>query len=164
MPPRKHTPFSGRTHPRRSKKKSKRTLLQLLTERSGLSPDGTRDKASPPRTQQRFRLRSLAASSAVTAERDARAGFQIDATGAGWQCACVVPRRGRGVGVSQTGGEGRKGHATLWASGRTACRGVWFLPPRLSGAGLPDFSRGAATHAGPARVTAVPRGSAQMAG
>lgn len=58
---------------------------------------------------------------------------------------------GRKEGVSQTRGEGRRGHGTLRASGRTACQRAWFLPPHLSGVGLLDYFRGAATHAGHAR-------------
>lgn len=87
------------------------------------------------------------------------------------------PGAERGRGGQPTGDEGRRGHGTQRPSGRTACRGAWSLPPQLSGVGLPDYPRGAATHAGharrprtltthagPSRVTAVPCGAAQMTG
>lgn len=107
-------PFSDRTHQQRSNKKYKCTRAQLPAESPGPLPDWRRDKASPTWTPPGSGLGSLAAASAVTAQRDARAGFQTDPT---WRGLAVRVRDARarrgepGEGRGARGG-GRRGEGT----------------------------------------------------
>lgn len=104
--------------------------------------------------------------------RDATAGFQIDATSAGWRCACVVPRRGAGAGGSANGGRGPEGSRDA-AAVRPHCLPGSVVSPsatfRGGASGLPPWRcharrpRTPATHADHARRP-LPRHSCSLPG